>query len=230
MSPRLLKSAIVAAAALLPAALGAQRYYEPDFSLGAKGGMTLSQMAWQPSVRQGMTSGVTFGLVARYAEERHFGLIAELNLTQRGWAEAYEPETALSYSRHFTYLQLPVMTHIFFGSRKFRFFVNLGPEIGYMIGDRISANFDYANIKAVPDYPSNRRFEQLDMKVARRFDYGIAAGLGGEARLKRKHSIMIEARFYYGIANVFSSNRGDTFGASRGLSLEFTAAYLFRLK
>lgn len=204
--------------------------YSPDFTLGVKGGVTFSEMAWSPSVRQGFTQGVTMGVAARYTEENHFGLIGELNLTQRGWSEAFEPSTGLSYSRHFTYIQLPVMTHIFFGSNKFRFFINLGPEIGYMIGDRISANFNYGDIQSVPTFPANRRSEQLDMKVARKFDYGIAAGLGAEARIANKHSIMVEGRFYYGISNVFSSNRGDTFGASRGMSIEVTAAYLFRLR
>lgn len=209
----------------------AQRMYEPDFSLGVKGGMTLSEMAWSPSVRQGMTQGVTVGVVARYTEENHFGIIGELNLTQRGWAESFKDDNPeLSYSRHFTYIQLPVMTHIFFGSKKFRFFVNLGPEIGYMVGDKISANFDYANTASIVGFPANRRTAQLDMKPGSRFDYGIAAGIGGEGRFAGKHSVMIEGRFYYGIGNVFPAKRTDTFGASRGMSIEITAAYMFRLK
>lgn len=212
------------------AAMHAQRSYEPDFSLGVKGGVTFSQMAWSPSVQQGMTPGVTIGITARYAEEKHFGIVGELNLTQRGWAESFEPETGLKYSRHFTYVQLPVMTHIFFGSKKFKGFVNLGPEIGFMIGDNISSNFNYADVASVPNFPANHRYQQLDMEVAQKIDYGIAGGLGAEMRLAGKHSVLVEGRFYYGIANVFPAKRGDTFGASRGLSVEVTAAYMFRLK
>lgn len=216
--------------ALLPFGAKAQRYYSPDFAIGVRAGATLSEMAWSPSVIQKFTPGVTFGVVARYTEENHFGIIGELNLTQRGWAESFDKEVGLTYSRHFTYVQLPVMTHIFFGSKKFRFFVNLGPEIGIMIGDKITSNFDYTDIGSVGKFPANHRSEQLNMEVAHRIDYGIAAGIGGEARMKGKHSVMIEGRFYYGIGNVFSSNRGDTFGASRGMSIEITAAYLFRVK
>jgi len=217
-------------ALLLPFRAQAQRYYSPDFSVGVRAGATLSQMAWSPSVIQKFTPGVTLGLVARYTEENYFGVIGELNLTQRGWAESFDKETGLEYKRQFTYVQLPVMTHIFFGSKKFRFFVNLGPEIGVMVGDKIKANFDYGDIGSVAKFPANHRSEQLNMEVAHRIDYGIAGGLGCEARIKGKHSFMIEGRFYYGIGNVFSSNRGDTFGASRGMSIEVTAAYLFRLK
>lgn len=208
----------------------AQRVYSPDFSLGVRGGATLSEMAWNPSVRQAFTPGVTLGVVARYTEEKYFGLIAELNLTQRGWKESLPSETGLNYSRHFTYIQLPIMTHIYFGSDKFRGFVNLGPSFGYMIGDKISSNFNYKDVNSIDNYPRNHRTDQLDMAVARKFDYGIVGGIGGEARFARKHSVIIEGRFYYGLANVFPSKRGDVFGASRTMSIEITAAYLFRLK
>lgn len=210
--------------------VSAQRVYSPDFCVGVKGGATISEMAWSPSVRQGFTPGVTFGLVARYTEEKYFGLIAELNITQRGWKEALPKETGLTYSRHFTYIQLPVMTHIYFGSRKFRGFVNLGPSVGYMLKEQISSNFDYVNVGSVPNYPQNFRTDQLNMPIARKFDYGIVGGVGAEARFARKHSVVIEGRFYYGLANVFPSKRGDVFGASRSMSIEVTAAYLFRLK
>lgn len=221
---------LVCAAISLPAAANAQRYYTPDFSLGVKGGVTLSGMAWSPSVTQKFTPGATVGIIARYTEEKYFGVIAELNLTQRGWAESFPKGSELKYSRQFTYVQLPVMTHVYFGNQKYRFFVNLGPEIGYMIHDKISSNFNYKDISTVPNFPKYHRTDQLNMPVSKRLDYGIAGGLGGEIRLKRKHSFILEGRFYYGIGNVFSAKRGDVFGSSRGMSVEITAAYLFRLK
>ena len=225
-----LRQLLILCLVALPFGVCAQRFYSPDFAIGVKAGASLSQMAWSPSVNQKFVPGTTYGIVARYTEENHFGIVGELNLTQRGWTESFKPETGLNYTRRFTYLRLPVMTHIFFGNKKYRFFVNLGPEVGLMVSDKITSNFDYTNIDAVPAFPANHRWEQLNMEVAHRFDYGITAGIGGEARLKNKHSLMIEGRFYYGIGNVFSSHRGDTFGASRNMSLEITAAYLFRLK
>lgn len=221
---------LVAIALLLPFGAVAQRTYSPDFALGAKGGITLAEMGWQPSVQQKFTSGATLGIVARYTEEKIFGLIGELNLSQIGWAEKFDDGSPLSYSRHFTYVQLPVMTHIYFGREKFKGFVNLGPQIGYMIDDHISSNFNYADVASVANWPANHRHEQLSMEPQRKFDYGIVGGLGAEMRMARKHSILLEARFYFGIANVFPASRTATFGASRNLNFAFTAAYLFRLK
>lgn len=135
--------AVVAILASITAAEG-QTHYVPHVSVGGHGGMTLSEMAWSPSVRQKFVSGFTMGASFKYAEERHVGLLAEINLTQRGWAEDMQ-ESPLSYKRQLTYIELPVMTHIFFGSRVVKCFFNLGPEFGYMISDKITADFDYAN-------------------------------------------------------------------------------------
>ena len=207
----------------------AQRLYTPDFAVGVKAGATISEMAWSPTVRQQFTPGATAGLCLRYTEENHFGLVGEINFTQRGWAEKFAKETGLSYKRQFSYVQIPVMTQIFFGSDKWRFFINLGPEIGLMIGDKITSNFNYHDVSAVAGFPKNHRSNQLDMEVAGKFDYGIAGGLGVEMRLRRKHSVMLEGRFYYGLANTFPASRRDIFGASRGMSIECTLGYMFRI-
>ncbi len=215
---------------LLPLEGAAQRYYSPDFALGCKAGATLGLMGWSPSVNQTVTEGTTFGLVARYCEEKYVGLLAELNFAQRGWAEKYDASTGLSYARHFSYVELPVMTHIFFGSPTVRGFINLGPQAGWMISDKIVANFDYQQPSSVAQYPQNQRTEQLDMPVRYRFDYGIVGGLGCELRLRRKHSFMLEGRYYFGLANVFPYSRGAVFGASRTMAVSVAASYLFRLK
>lgn len=219
---------LVAASATVGAR--AQRFYSPDLAIGVRAGASVSNMAWQPAVRQSMTPGAMMGLTIRYTEEKYFGLVADLMITQRGWAEKFEDTPEFSYRRQFTYVQLPVMTHIYFGSPKFRGFVNLGPSVGYMIQDKITANFDYQNLSQVAHFPTGRRTEQLNMAVYRKVDYGITGGAGMELRVRRKHSFMIEARYYFGIGNVFSSKRGDTFGASRPNSIEASFAYLFRVK
>ena len=68
----------------------AQDFSDHNISVGAKGGLTLSRVNFQPSVPQSMVSGMMFGATVRYIEEKHFGLIAELNLEQRGWKENFK--------------------------------------------------------------------------------------------------------------------------------------------
>lgn len=227
-----LKSALLLAALTFPTAAIAQREYSPNFSIGARAGVTLSSMSFTPEVHQSMIQGKTFGITARYTEERFFGLIAEVNLTQRGWKEDFVKDEApqFEYSRTLTYIQIPLLTHIYFGSKKFKGFFNLGPEAGFMISDKISANFDYKNYENIPDFPKGfRTNEQLKMEVENNFDYGIAGGVGMEFFINRRNSIQLEGRYYFGIGNIFKATKRDFFAASRGSSIEITLAYMFRL-
>ncbi len=224
---------LVSLLALLPSAVLAQRQYSPNFAIGGKAGATMSKMSFSPEVHQKFTNGLTMGITARYTEEKFFGLIAEINLTQRGWAEDFAEDEApqFSYSRTLTYIQVPLLTHIYFGSNKFRGFVNLGPEFGYMIGSSISANFDYQNYTSIEGFPQGYRTnEQLNMEVQNKFDYGIAVGVGVEWILKRKHSFFLEGRYYYGLGNIYKASKRDFFAASRGMSIEITLGYMIRIR
>ncbi len=68
----------------------AQTHYLSHVHVGGHAGMTLSSMSFYPSVKQEMIQGMTAGVSFRYAEERHVGLQAELNIEQSGWKEDYE--------------------------------------------------------------------------------------------------------------------------------------------
>ena len=207
-----------------------KRYYKPHFAIGGKAGMTMSEMSFTPGVEQSMISGLTMGVTARYTEEKFFGLIAELNIEQRGWKETFEG-TQLNYERQLTYVQLPLLTHIYFGSDKFKGFVNLGPAVSLLIGDNISSNFDYRNPSEVEGFPEeNRHVNQMSMDIKNKFDYGILGGAGVELTIKKKHSIMLEARYYFGLGNVFPSAKKDEFSASRGTSIQVTLGYMFHIK
>lgn len=220
-------------ALLLPGKADAQREYSPNFSIGAKAGATLSRMSFSPEVHQKFTQGLTMGVACRYTEEKIFGLIGEINITQRGWAENFAKDEApeFEYTRTLTYVSIPMLTHIYFGSQKFRGFVNLGPEVSFMIGNSIDANFDYNNYQNIPNFPQGYRTnEQLSMAIDRKFDYGIAGGAGMELVIKRKHSIMLEGRYYFGLGNIFKDSKRDFFAASRNNSIEITLKYMIRVK
>lgn len=212
------------------ATANAQRYYSPNVSIGGKAGVTMSQMSFSPSIRQSMLRGGMIGLTFRYTEERNFGLIAELNVEQRGWKEDFE-DLPFQYQRTLTYIQIPLLTHIYFGSRRVKGFFNLGPEISYMIASGIKSNFDYTNPSTVQGFPMhNRMTEQMYTDVKNKFDYGISVGAGMEVFVNRRNSILIEGRYYYGLGNIFPASKADTFAASRSSSIMISLGYMFRLK
>lgn len=207
----------------------AQRSYHPTFDIGFKGGATFSNQQFSPEVEQKMLMGFLGGVTVRYSEEKLFGLLAELNIEQRGWAEDFE-NNKLTYKRHLTYLSLPIMTHINFGTRVFRGFVNLGPSIGYMISNSITSNFNYKEPGSVEGFPTDRHVAQMTMDVKNKFDYGIVGGAGMELRFKNKHFFLLEGRYYFGLGNIFSSAKKDYFSASRGTAIEVSLSYMFRIK
>lgn len=221
--------AVIIVVASASAAL-AQKHYESNITVGGKTGMSLSRMSFSPSVPQTMLNGVMAGVKLRYVEERNFGVIIEFNLEQRGWKETFEG-TSYQYNRRLTYLQMPFLTHIYFGSTKFHCFFNAGPELGYMIASSTSSNFDVNNFKNLTDFPHvNRSTEQFAMDIKNRFDYGISAGLGMEYFVKRNHSVELEGRLYYGLGNIFGASKSDVFAASRGMSIQIALGYNFRLR
>ena len=68
----------------------AQTHYSSNVQIGVKGGIDLSRVFFNPGVKQKMPLGYTAGIMVRYNEENHFGLIGELNFAQRGWKENFE--------------------------------------------------------------------------------------------------------------------------------------------
>lgn len=223
---RLLILVVVLAACLVSSA---ETHYKPHISIGGRAGVSIAQMSFSPSVKQLWNRGTAGAVTFRYTEEKLFGLIAELGWVQRGWKENFE-DAPFSYSRSLTYVNLPLLTQIYFGSRRFKAFINLGPQVSYLIGSSIKANFDYEHPGEVSEFPRNRQTEQLYTDAKNKFDYGICASVGGEFYVQPRHSVLVEARFYYGLGNIYPASKADTFSASRNMSLELTLGYFFRLK
>lgn len=225
---RLLAFAVVVVSGVV--ASYAQTHYEGNIFIGAKGGIGFSRVAFHPSVQQKMPIGMLAGFTFRYIEENHFGIIGELNFEQRGWEENFE-DAPFKYRRTLNYLQLPVLAHIYFGSSRGHFFINAGPEVGLMIGDNISSNFDYEHPESVSGLPLwNRQTAQYTLEAGTKLDFGISAGLGGELFVNSRNSIAIEARVYYGLGNVIKTGRAETFSSANSLAIMVSAGYWFRLK
>lgn len=208
----------------------AQTHYEGTFAVGGKAGVTMSRVNFNPSVEQVMLPGMTAGVMFRYIEEKNFGLIAELNITQRGWKEKFD-QSEYNYSHCLTYLELPIMTHIYFGNQRLKGFFNLGPEINFLLGDGIKSNFSYQDAGSMEYFINDtRHIEQLTMETKKRLDYGICAGAGMEINLNAKHSLLLEGRFYYGLTDIFPNHKTDVFSSSNSMTIMAALGYFYRLK
>ena len=194
--------------------------YEPEFTVGVKGGTTLSRVSFTPTVTQSLLLGYTGGVSVRYIEEKFFGLIAEVNFTQCGWNETFDTDP-YTYSHTLNYVTVPFLTHFFFGNRVVRGFINAGPQIGFLLSDShtISGNWeDYTGIIV----------EQHDAPIDNKFDYGITGGAGVELRTKIGH-FQVEGRYYYALSDFYSTTKKDYFSRAAHGVISVKVAYLFDL-
>lgn len=205
----------------------AQTHYEARVFLGAHAGANFSRVTFTPSVRQTFLSGANAGINFRYIEEKHFGFIIEANFEQRGWKEDFDDDP-YSYSRTANFIQIPFLAHIYFGKRA-KFFINAGPSVSFMVGESTKANFDYHNTASLPGF-NNRNTMQLTMPVHQKVDYGISGGLGGEYSFNNKNSIYLDARFYYGLADLLKSGRTEPVRGSNSMTISVSLGYWFRVK
>lgn len=213
-----------------------------DMSIGFNGGYVLSNVGFVPKVTQGMHKGVTGGLSFRYTSEKYFKTIcsiyAELNYAQVGWEENIVDMNeapvinsftgvAEKYKRTLSYVQMPVMAHLAWGKEKngVQFFVNAGPQFGYLLGESTTSNFTLDNYNA--NDRTNSTVAQDTMSVEHKLDYGIAAGLGIEYSNKHVGHFIVEARYYYGLANMFGASKRDYFAKSNLGNIVVKFTYLF---
>ncbi len=198
--------------------------YRPEFTVGIKGGTTLSSVSFSPRVTQSLLLGYTSGVSIRYIEEKFFGLIAELNFTQCGWNETFE-EDPYQYSHRLNYVSIPLMTHFFFGNKVVRGFINAGPQMSLLVNDSYKANFDINNL---PEFSQKSKVTEIyNMDIAHKFDYGITAGAGIEFRFKKVHGLMLEGRYYYGLGDIFKNRKKDVFAASHNQIISISLGYLY---
>lgn len=161
--------------------------------------------------------GYTGGLTLRWITEKNLGLQAELNFIQHGWDEKFEDQPQYKYSRTINYFELPILTHIYFGSKRFRVFVNLGPKIGYAFGEKTDENLNGAK--------PNTENEQHNMPVEKKFDWGLCGGPGIELRTGIG-SFLLEGRYYYALSDIFNSRKEDYFSKSSSQVISAKITYM----
>ncbi len=189
--------------------------FKPEFSFGLGAGSVFSQVDFVSAVPQTNIQGLSAGISAKFVSENHLGVLAELNYTQRGWQEDFtDINTEYAYSRTLNYLELPLLTHIYFGN-KVRFIINLGPQISYMLGDKANMNDALANhIEGVlaedPEFPIGVQYKPIDNN----FDYGLIGGLGLEFRTP-VGSFDLQGRYYFGLGDSFDNTRSSSSNFSR---------------
>ncbi len=207
-------------------------------SIGANGGVTLSSVDFDPTIKQKQLVAPTFGITLRYTCEKYFATIcalqAELNYVRIGWKEEILnsesqplPDT---YQRTLSYAQIPLLARLSWGKeeRGMMFSLLLGPQISFYLGQQTDKSITWTlNAEGNPDRPNNV-YQQYGLDPQRTFDYGLTGGLGAELNTSIGH-FTLEGRYYYGLGDIFDNAKKDPFARSAHRNIIIKASYLFDL-
>lgn len=197
------------------------RLRHKEYYLGIHGGVTASTVQFSPKIKN-MTPltetamlGYNGGLVFRYSGHKCCGLQVEVNYMTRGWREVNK-ESSIDYGRQLSYIEVPFLTHIYFGN-KARGFINLGPQVGYLILDKVSGNPN-------PEY--THQYEPITNKI----DWGIAGGVGFYYRTPKAGTYEMEVRFNYSLGSIYGTRTTDFFSQANPMDLSVNIAYMWDFK
>lgn len=215
-----------------------------EFAIGVNGGYVMSNVGFTPSVTQTMHGGLTGGMTFRYTCEKYFksicAIVGEVNIAQMGWKEDIRTAEDLpvinsvtgvaeEYERQLTYVQVPLMARLGWGRERkgFQAFFQLGPQFGMYLSDKSKSNFDFDS-RNVSDRVGALRDAVMDtLGIQHKFDYGITAGFGLEYSRPRLGHFMIEARYYYGLGDIYGNTKSDYFGRSNNSGIFIKLTYLW---
>ena len=201
----------------------AQNTFRSEWATGASGGIGFSSVSFRPKVTQNTLLGLNGGLTVRWITEKNLGIQLEVNMKQQGWTEAIESTEELPvlnpfYTRKMTYVDIPLLTHIYFGGDKVRFFVNLGPQIGFFLHESTNENLNGAIIPGKPN-------EQHTLPVEKKMEWGLGGGPGLEFRSSAGY-FLLEGRYYYGLSDFYNTRYGDAFSKASIQTISVKLTYL----
>lgn len=185
-------------------------YFGNEIAVGVKGGTAMTFVTFSPSVEQTMNWGYHGGVVFRYSGEKNLALQLEANFVQKGWKES-----SGEFGRTLSYVDIPVLSHFFFGKGVFRWIVNLGPQVSFMVLDQSHGN---------PSLPQHTE------PIKNRFDYGLCGGTGFEINTRCGGIYQLEARFAFSFADFFDNRYSAPFQQSSSMTLLLGGAVLFNCK
>ncbi len=202
-------------------ALAQNKKFEPKLYIGASAGANGSRMLFLPSVRQSLMISPMAGAIFRVDTESFAGIQVELNYSGQGWKEKFEGEqVGLAYERRLHYIEMPLLSHLYYKSSKVKLFLNIGPKIGYQFASaatQLGEGFTETQLK------------RYAMEIKRRFEWGLAVGPGLSFDAGKLGLLELEGRFFYGFSDIFPNRQQDFYKQSSEMVYTLKLNYLFPL-
>lgn len=210
---------------LLSAVSWAEAQDKPDafkqrLWIGVHAGANMSRYSFVPSVPQDMYLGQHAGVSLRYEIERGASAQIELNYVRTGWKERFDAE-GVGYSRGLSYIEMPILTHLYLEQAVIRAFVTLGPFVSLNLSETNKLQGDKESFTPA-------QLQRQSMPVAHRLLWGLTGGPGVSIKLGERHRLEAEVRALYSFVDIWGNRRSDPYGQSQEFRLGAKVSYLFR--
>ena len=171
-----------------------------QFSIGLQGGANFSKMDFTNNQSYRLTEidhnlGYIGGIVLQFMGEKHAGVQAEINYSQRGWVENDTTGADhFKYKNQMDYIEMPILTYINIGGGKLRGLFNIGPYVGYALNRKITTQNMNTGTSDTEEYIFNSNKDN-------QFDFGLMTGAGMEYHMNHG-KISAEARYTVGLGDI----------------------------
>lgn len=194
-------------------------------SIGIRGGFASSTYSYLPTagtraVEVPGLGGPTFAFVFEHFSSKSAGIEVNIQYLPSGFSQSTDDEdNPLMNETQLNYLKVPVLSSFYLG-KSGRFQIKLGPHFGYLLSAKdVIREFEGTS---PPELPTFGGEDDDPNKIM----YGLTAG-AGISKLFGKSTLAAEARFSFDFTNPESQDRVFDMNFT---TLEFTLAYLFRIK
>ncbi|PIB34592.1 hypothetical protein BFP72_03785 [Reichenbachiella sp. 5M10] len=189
---------------ILGVCFSAQSQDDRKTYLGVKGGYNLSQVNeyhafYGYNMDQGVQTGYQAGIVVMNFLRNHVGIQAELNYTQKGYIQKFDPGQP-DYSAQFNYLELPFLVNVYTGKNRFHMFANAGCFFEYLVNVEQSA---------APQDTGDWSFDPYVESRDPKFGYGFRGGVGSFYDFNFG-TFMVSADFSYSLSNFIDPKTFDS--------------------
>jgi hypothetical protein len=209
---------------------------QAQVSIIPKVGLTISDVAL-PEKEEGQksVSGMLFGAGFNFPIVGEvFSIQPELLYIQKGTALIGSDQgVSLDMKIHTNYLEVPLLAKVAFGSESVKAYLNVGPSFGYGLGGNVNYK---ANIMGFPiegtgkvkfgEKPEDANEE--DWYIENRIDLGLQFG-GGLAFKAGPGSILLDARYGYGMSNLSKDSSGSGDNKSQNRTIAISLGYAIPL-
>ncbi len=149
--------------------------------------------------------GLTTGLGVNFAltPDKFLSVQPEILYSQKGWAAENNGLVSYDGSYRLNYLEIPVLLKVNFGGETVRAYVNAGPSVGYLLGGRLSGDWNALGLLG-GDVGGPLRFTQtpdlLNELDANRTEIGLNFG-GGAGYAFGGRVLFVDVRYNMGLTD-----------------------------